>query len=131
MITEDEVGMELVLLLDPDTLEAAGGTYSCAAEHRVQGDHFFLCVYADDDGGKWLPMYSAGSYGRIAISEDGRSGHAKWVNGTFHYHPMQVWDASHSAIVKASNAAGDLSTAALRNTLHEDYFPEAFRRTVK
>ena len=126
MISEDEIGMELVLLLDPDALEAAGGKYSCSAKSRVQGDHFFLCVYADDDGGKWLPMFSAGSSGRVAISMDGRSGHPKWVKGTFHYHPMQVWDAPHSAVVEAADAAGDLSSASLRNTLHEDYFPDGY-----
>lgn len=121
MITEDEIGMELVLLLDPDTLEQSGGTYGCPPAFRVQGEHFFLCIEADDANGRWVPLYSKPGKDRVAISTQGRTGHPKWVEGTVYYHPAQVWFAPHQAVVAA--AVGDWSKTNSRNTLHEDYFP--------
>lgn len=124
MVTEDEIGMELVLVLNPAVLEANGATCGCAASLRVQGDHFFLCLEADDLIGCWLPMYSKDALQRVTISTSGRTGHTKWVNGTFHYHPAQVWRAPHTAVVAAAKAARDMSRAGSRNKIHEDYIPK-------
>lgn len=123
MITEDEIGRELVLFLDPDVLEAAGATYTCSKPFRVVGGHYFLCIYADEEDGRWLPLYSAMGQGRKPLSMDGREGHPHWVEHPAHWHHRQVWWIKHSAVPAAADAAGDWSTAARRNKLHEDYFP--------
>jgi hypothetical protein len=121
MITENQIGRELVLVLDPDILEEQGGAFTCAPAFRVQGEHFFLCIYADEEEGKWIPMYSNFNFGRIAISLEGRLGHPKWVEGAWHYHPAQIWTAPHSAVVAA--AESDLSEDGARNLLDESQFP--------
>lgn len=120
MINANEIDLGLVLHLDPDELLAHGATYSCADALRVKGDHFFLCVGADEQGGIWLPMYSKPNVGRIEVSHTGRQGHPKWRNGKFHYHPGQVWSASHEAIVHTAISAADCSSAGNRNRLADD-----------
>jgi len=117
MITENEVNFGLVLHLDPDELEANEATYTCAAEARVTGAHFFLCIGADDDCGRWLPLYSNAGIGRRELGPAGRSGHPKWTQGKFHYHVGQLWTATHYAGSRAARAGGDLSTPENRNRM--------------
>jgi hypothetical protein len=123
MVTEGEVGVGLVLHLDPDTLAANGGSYTCPDEQRVQGGHFFLCLAVDDSSGQWLPLYSNSGVGREPLGEDGRSGHSKWSEGTFYWHRDQVWSAPHAAVVAAASAGGDMSRSGSRNRLDELQIP--------
>lgn len=123
MISEDEIDLGLILHLEPDHLEAGGGSYSCPAHMRVKGPHFFLCTAADEDVAVWLPLYSNPGIGRVELSREGRSGHPKWKNGTFYYHPDQVWGAPHAAAGNAAAAGGDLSAPDSRNFLSEDKIP--------
>jgi hypothetical protein len=68
-------------------------------------------------------MYSNFNFGRIAISLEGQLGHPKWVEGTWHYHPGQIWTAPNSAVVAAAGGGGDLSEDDARNLLDESRFP--------
>ena len=120
MIPKNEIDRGLVLHLDPDELEACGATYTCLGEFRVRGRHFFLCVGANDDCGLWVPMYTNAGVERKELNSAGRSGHPKWTQGRFHYHPAQLWSATHNAVLRAAHASGDLSAPQNRNRLTEE-----------
>jgi len=122
-LTKD-IAVGLVLHLDPDRLEKDGGTYNCPPETRVQGQHFFLCVEVNEDQSKWLPLFTNAGPGRIALTTEGREGHEKWVDGTFHYHPGQVWSAPSKAVANAAMRAHDKSRRGSRNTLDPESLPE-------
>jgi hypothetical protein len=122
-LTQLDILPGLVLHLDPDALEQDGGTYTCGPAERVQGAHFFLCVSATVDGGRWLPLYSKAGVGRVSLSADGRTGHPKWKCGIFHWHPGQVWTAPHHAVLSATTAGGDMSEPLKRNRLRKEYIP--------
>ena len=113
----------LVLHLDPDVLESSGGTYGCAAEQRVQGHHFFLCIEASGQTGRWLPVYSGPGIDRTKLPTRGRSGHPKWLNANAYYHVAQVWSAPCQAVIAAAIAGGDQSTKQKRNTLNTSLLP--------
>lgn len=121
MISQHEIDLGLALHLDPDELQICGATYSCQEGARVKGNHFFLCIGADDFAGLWLPLYTNSGVGRTKLSAPGRTGHPKWTQGTFHYHLGQIWTASHYAAVRAASAGGDLSIPGSRNRLAEQW----------
>ena len=121
MISENEIDAEIMLTLDPAILEQHGGYATCARNLWVSGRHSFLCVEADDEIGRWLPLYSNSGIGRSELSKDGRIGHQFWTDRKLYYHPQQVWYAKHSAVVAA--AMGDLSTPATRNTASTSSMP--------
>lgn len=123
MITEAELIPGLVMHLDPDTLLAQGGTYSCSDDQRVRGGHFFLCLSVQGSLGCWLPLYSNPGVGRTQLTADGRSGHPKWTSGTFYWHQDQVWTAMYSAVVAAAAAGRDMSRAGSRNELDKLHLP--------
>jgi hypothetical protein len=122
-IEANEIVPGLVLHLDPDVMESAGGTYSCSASLRVQGRHTFLCLDATGTKARWLPLYSEMATRRRVLPKAGRTGHAFWVNGIFHYHEEQVWTVPHSACIAAASAAPDLSTKESRNMLAAAQLP--------
>lgn len=121
METELEPG--LLLHLDPDALVTHGATFTGTDKNRVLGGHFYLCTSHGPESGTWVPLFSKGGPGRIPISTVGRTGYWKWTQGTFHYHPGQVWTASRSQIVAAALAGGDRSRPGSRNLLHPTYVP--------
>jgi hypothetical protein len=123
LISEAEIDFGLVLHLDPEELEAQGGTYTCPKEFRVQGRHFFICIGADEESALWLPLYSSPGIGRDMLTSEGRSGHSKWTKATCHYHRGQVWTASHAAVVSAARAGGDMSEPGRRNLLSDEFVP--------
>jgi len=120
LIANNQIDRGLVLHLDPDELEALGATYTCPADFRVKGGHFFLCISANDDCGLWVPMYTNAGVGRRELNSAGRSGHPKWTQGKFHFHPAQLWSATHHAVLRAGCAGSDLSTPENRNRLTEE-----------
>jgi hypothetical protein len=122
-ITHEELHAGLVLHLDPDVLERDGGRYSCDPAYRVLDGHFFLCLAVGDSHSTWLPLYSNPGFGRTELSRGGRTGHPKWIAGTFYWHATQVWDAPHAAVDAASVAGGDMSAAGSRNELDPTKLP--------
>lgn len=122
-VREDEIEVGLVLRLDPDVLEQAGGTYTGNAFVRVQGWHLFLCIEAFAERARWIPLFSRSSTHRSALPKRGRSGHEPWLSGTFNYHYGQIWSAPHSAVVDAAEAGRDPSTPGGRNWLRSDLVP--------
>lgn len=123
--SDEELSRGLVLHLNPDVLSSSGATFSCPSANRVMGGHFFLCVEDPDEGGltKWVPLFTADNEGRIAIDTADSVGHAKVTEGTFHFHPGQVWAASGDQIRAAAAAGGDLSRTGSRNRLSESRTP--------
>ena len=123
-LSESEIDRGLVLHLDPDALEEAGGTYTCSPDRRVRGGHFFLCVGADDELGDWLPIYSRDGVGREPLSASGRYGHPKWTEAACYYHVEQVWTAPHDAVVYAADVGNDMSRSGSRNGMTDNNIPE-------
>lgn len=125
MLAPEEIVRGLVLHLNPDVLEAEGGTYTCIPSRRVLGGHFFLCLETASDGhGRWLPLYEGDGVGRIKVSSDARVGHPKWTNSPCYYHPAQVWTASHAAVSKAALAGLDQSVVGSRNYVIAEWIPD-------
>ena len=102
-----DICVGMVLHLDPDRLEAEGGTYTCDAAAKVVGQHFFVCLEAGASVTRWLPLYTNPGPGREQLSHAGSSGHPKWINGAHYYHPAQVWVASRQAVANAAARAHD------------------------
>lgn len=127
MITEAELVPGIVLHLDPETLMAERGSYTCSDEVRVQGGHFFVCLSMDGDVGSWLPLYSKPGVGRVKLTSDGRTGHPKWTDAPNYWHRDQVWTAPSSAVIAAAAAGGDMSRAGSRNLLDPHLLPAVHR----
>lgn len=113
----DDIEKGIVLHLDPSRLLAKGGKPSGPPATWVVDWHFFLCIEAGPKRGRWTPLFSKGGPPRIAIGPEGRSGHEKWTGGAWHYHPAQVWTASHHAVMEAAHAGKDQSLKGHRNSL--------------
>ena len=118
-INPTEIRDGLVLHLDPDELEAAGGTCTGAGPARVQGSHFFVCIASDERSGNWVPLFSAPGPGRELVPNEAKSGHPRWCESATWYPSDQVWQAPHAAAIAAAIAGGDLSGAGVRNALSE------------
>ena len=118
-----ELAPGYVLHLDPDELEKNGGSFNCSVEARVVGAHFFLCVSQVNNGFVLLPLFTSASPGRVAVSRNGRTGHEKWTNGTFHFHPGQVWSASSNGVAAAAHRGKDQSKTGNRNCLAHEHLP--------
>lgn len=123
----EEIALGLVLHLDPDALEAEGGTFTGPVSARVLGPHFFLCVDVDQEArsGSWVPLFSEQGAGRAAIDKASAYGHPKWTSGESYYHPDQVWSATHASVVVA--AGRDLSRPGARNGIGDGAVPEVGR----
>src|SRR5437016_4897991 len=96
-----DIAVGIVVHLDPDRLLQEGATHTADDATRVQGQHFFLCIEAGPGVSRWVPLFTNNNPGRVELPQQGRSGHYKWVQGTFHLHPAQVWSASPAAIANA------------------------------
>ncbi|MCA9504496.1 MAG: hypothetical protein R3F16_20920 [Myxococcota bacterium] len=116
-INPTEIRDGLVLHLDPDELEAAGGTCTGAGPARVQGSHFFVCIAANDESGNWVPLFSGSGPYRDLLPDKEKVGHPRWRESTTYFHVKQVWQAPHSAVIAAAIAGGDLSKPGERNGL--------------
>jgi hypothetical protein len=114
-----EVGVGLVLHLDPDTLEAAGAAFSCDPRARVRGGHFFVCVTHDvaRRTGQWMPLYTQDGPGRVPVDATLKVGHEKWTASSTFVHPEQVWTVPDSAVPPAAKDGRDMSTQGGRNRL--------------
>lgn len=119
-----ELAPGLVVHLDPEELLVQGATHTVDEAHRVQGQHFFLCVEVQDDTCRLVPLFTNDNPGRLPLSTEGRSGHEKWANGTFHYYPNQVWSATRGSVVAAAAKAHDKSRSGFRNALSAEFLPE-------
>lgn len=91
---------------------------------RVQGQHFFLCIEVGHDSSRWIPLFTNANPGRVELPKSGRSGHPKWVHGTFHFHPGQVWLASHAAVANAAARAHDKTRRGSRNAIDPASIPQ-------
>ena len=120
---EADIAVGLVLHLDPKELTIRGATYTCDPTHRVQGQHFFLCVSVNGAQSRWLPLFTRSGTGRHSLARGSRTGHAKWTGGSFHYRPGQVWSASSAAVVKAAARAHDKTRRGSRNQLAAEEVP--------
>lgn len=119
MIEAREITDGLVLRLDPDELEAAGGRRTDTDSVRVEGPHFFLCIASNEQSGNWVPLFSSAGPQRTLVANGDKAGPAAWRESTTFIHRKQVWHAPHSAVVDAAIAGGDLSQPGLRNTFTE------------
>ncbi len=119
-----EIRPGIVLHLDPETLLAQGAIYSCDDDRRVIGCHFFLCIEVTGECGRWLPLYSRDGFGRVRLSQLGRSGHSKWVTSECHFHEDQVWRATHQAVVAAARVGHDFSEPGRRNRIAVESLPD-------
>ena len=118
-----DICVGMVLHLDPDRLEAEGGTYTCDAAAKVVGQHFFVCLEAGASVTRWLPLYTNPGPGREQLSHAGSSGHPKWINGAHYYHPAQVWVASRQAVANAAARAHDKTRRGSRNMVGVAHVP--------
>lgn len=118
-----DIVVGLVLHLDPNRLAQEGATCTDPPGVRVEGQHFFLCVEISSGSSKWIPLFTARNAKRNQLAADGRQGHQKWVGGTFHYHPAQIWTATPTAIAIAAARAHDKSRRGVRNTIAVQYVP--------
>ncbi len=118
-----DICVGLVLHLDPDRLEAEGGTYTCAPHEKVLGQHFFVCLEAGPHVTRWFPLYTNAGPGRIQLSHEGSSGHPKWVGGDHYYHSAQVWTASRQAVANAAARAHDKTRRGSRNMVAVAHVP--------
>ncbi len=107
----------IVLHLDPSTLEAEGATYSVERSYRVDNEHYFVCLVRDDERAKWIPVFSNAGDGREELAQAEKQGHPGWTRGTSFYHPAQIWDAPHDAVIEAARVGNDLSRAGQRNAI--------------
>jgi hypothetical protein len=114
-----ELGVGLVLHLDPDSLEAAGATFSCARGARVRGGHFFVCVAHDEVSktGRWVPVYTEDGPGRFSVDAAMKVGHEKWTTSSTVVHPGQVWTVPDSAVPLAARDGRDMSRQGSRNRM--------------
>jgi hypothetical protein len=119
-----DISPGIVLHLDPDRLEAEGGTYSCAYSERVQGQHFFVCIETTVSKTRWLPLYTNDGPGRVRISNQGSTGHPKWTAGIHFYHPNQVWTATKESVANAAARAHDKTRRGSRNRVAAGHIPE-------
>lgn len=119
-----EIAVGLVLHLDASALRNNGATCTCGSDLQVKGGHFFLCIGRSKGESRWVPLYTKDGKGRTPVSKDGRSGHEKWVNGTFHWHADQVWTVGDPGVVAAARAGKDQSRARQRNTLDAAEVPK-------
>ena len=119
-----ELSVGMMVTLCPKTLLGLGGKPSGPADRWVVGNHFFICLEAGDKRCRMLPLYSHDGPGRDSLSTDGRTGHPKWTEGTFFFHPVQTWVASRVSIARAAAVAGDLTRSGTRNMLAEELLPQ-------
>lgn len=119
-----DVAVGLVVHLDPDRLLQEGATHTADEVTRVQGQHFFLCIEVGEGFSRWVPLFSNSTPGRVELSQQGRSGHQKWIEGKFHLHPTQVWSASPTVIVNAAARAHDKSRRGSRNAIDQASIPK-------
>lgn len=119
MIKPGEIRDGLVLLLDPDELEAEGGACTHGGSGRVQGPHFFVCIASDEEMGNWAPLFSRAGPLRELVPYEQKTGHARWRESTTYFHRREIWQAPHDAVVSAAIAGGDLSQPGERNALTE------------
>lgn len=122
--TEIEIAPGLVMHLCPKTMLAKGGKVTCRPEFIVQGHHFFLVTHVGPKHCRLVPLYTDPGVGRIALSDQGRTGHSLWLNGKFHFHVEQVWDVSKAVAVLAAKAAHDQSRPGARNLLLVTHIPK-------
>jgi hypothetical protein len=115
----------LVVHLDPDELLKNGATHTATPDTRVQGQHFFACLGVEGESCRLLPLFTNAGPNREELPREGRVGHAKWTEGTFHYYPNQVWTAAKSAVTMAAAEAHDKSTRNARNSIAPAALPEA------
>lgn len=110
-----DIAPGLALHLDPDRLLKDGARHTYTQATRVQGQHFFLCVFANDSETKWVPLFTNASTRRLALPAVDRYGHSKWCQGVFHLYADQIWTASPQAIANAAAQAHDKSRKGSRN----------------
>ena len=90
-VSPKEISAGLILHLDPDEFEASGAIFNCDPAARVQGAHFFVCLWTNGVKSRWLPLYRDDGTGRVEIPSSDRSGHQRWMSPRAFYCPSQVW----------------------------------------
>ena len=113
----------LVLRMDPDELLKQAATCSCDENDAVHAQHYFLCIDADAVGGLWTPLFTAARVGTRELPRSALSGDPRWQAMSAHFHPDQVWRATHKAVQRAAAAAHDRSSAKLPNRVKAEFVP--------
>ncbi|WP_440225488.1 hypothetical protein ACQQ2N_09585 [Dokdonella sp. MW10] len=113
----------LVLRMDPDELLHYGASCSCDDDVAVHAQHFFLCIEADAKEGSWVPLFTGRALGTREIPTSAKSGNPRWTATPAHYHPGQVWRASHKAAQRAANVARDPTTPKTPNLIALAHVP--------
>ena len=114
----------LVLRMDPDELLKQAATCSCDENDAVHAQHYFLCVDADATGGLWTPLFTAARVGTRELPRSALSGDPRWQAMSAHFHPDQVWRATHKAVQRAAAAAHDRSSAKMPNRVKAEFVPD-------
>jgi hypothetical protein len=123
----------LVMYLYPAELLRFGASHGLAEREAVTAEHYFLCVAADAQGGWWTPLHPTRGQDRAPIAESAKSGHPRWTQGLSWYSSDELWRIPHKAIQRASQLAGDKSTAKAPNRVDAASVPAlaAFPRAAE
>lgn len=109
--------------MDPDELLNHGAQCSCDEDLAVRAQHFFVCIASDAKQGFWAPLFTGTALGTREIPQAAKSGNPRWTGSPAHYHPGQLWRASHKAVQRAAEAARDPSTPRLPNRIAAPHVP--------
>lgn len=130
MITSDGLKPGIVLWIDSEALESAGGVAYGRRTNPWKVRAWLVCSKitpeadtSEDQRWVLVPLFSRPSPTRKPLSTEGRSGHARWTTGEYWFDPENPWSASGSAISFASSAGGDSSKPGDRNTLDAEHLP--------
>jgi len=107
LMVESDIAPRVVKHLDPDVLEQHGAKYTCPQKRRVTRAGCFICLSEADGTGRWLPVFGSTGSGRISLRPSDRTGDAKWRLRDAYWHPGQVWNAPHTAVLAAAKAGHD------------------------